>query len=220
MKRNDPNNQFPKGLLNHEGHEGHEAFQMSNRRTGKIARLPKEVRDVVNLMLRDGASYPAVIEYLRDHGHGEFNAENVSNWFEGGFCDWERDQQRIADIRARSQAALEMVRELKKDGDIHITEANELMLASQVNEVLQEINTEDIKALIQLEPKNYPKFAKIVTAQSNERTKRQKLELEYQRYRDRVEAQKRAIESELAKAKDGGLAPETISKIEEALNLL
>jgi hypothetical protein len=59
-----------------------------------------------------------------------------------------------------------------------------------------------------------------VTAQSNERTKRQKVELEYQRYRDKVEAQKKAIETELNKAKEGGLAPETISKIEEALNLL
>jgi len=198
---------------------------MSNRRTGKIARLPKEIRDVVNLMLRDGASYPDVIKMLEDHGHPGFNEENVSNWFKGGFCDWERDQRRIEDIRARSQASLEMVRALKSESGsdgaaIHLTEANELIVASQVNEVLQEINVDDIKAMLQLAPENYPKLVKIVTAQSNERTKRQALELEYQKYRDKVEKQKQAIESELAKAKEGGLAPETISKIEEALNLL
>jgi hypothetical protein len=86
---------------------------MNNRRTGKIARLPKELRDVVNLMLRDGATYQQVIEKLKDHGH-ELNAENISNWFEGGFCDWEREQKRIEEMRARSQMALEMVKELKK----------------------------------------------------------------------------------------------------------
>jgi hypothetical protein len=105
---------------------------MNNRRTGKIARLPKELRDVVNLMLRDGATYQQVIEKLKDHGH-ELNAENISNWFEGGFCDWEREQKRIEEMRARSQMALEMVRELKKESGnegagVHITEANELIL--------------------------------------------------------------------------------------------
>lgn len=175
-------------------------------------------------MLRDGMCYSEVIEFLRPHG--EFNAENVSNWFEGGFCDWEREQTRIAEIKARSEASLEMVRALQKDGEasgsgaLHITEANELILASQVNEVLSDFKVDDLKALLELEPENFPKLAKIVTAQSGERTKRQKVELEYQRYRDKVEAQKRAIESELQKAREGGLAPETITKIEEALNLL
>jgi hypothetical protein len=170
-------------------------------------------------MLRDGFTYSEVIDFLKPHG--EFNAENVSNWFEGGFCDWERKQNRIAEIKARSEASLEMVRALKKDGnELHITEANELMLAAQVNEVLSDFKVDDLKALLELAPENFPKLAKIVTAQSSERTKRQKVELEYQRYRDKVEAQKRAIENEIAKAKEGGLAPETITKIEEALNLL
>jgi lipid II:glycine glycyltransferase (peptidoglycan interpeptide bridge formation enzyme) len=93
-------------------------------------------------------------------------------------------------------------------------------VSSQVNEILSEIDVEKLKEMIASNPANYPKIAKIVTAQSNERTKRQKLELEFQRYQDRVNEQKRKIEAELNKVRDGGLAPETISKIEEALNLL
>jgi hypothetical protein len=93
-------------------------------------------------------------------------------------------------------------------------------VSSQVNEILSEIDVQKLKEMIAENPANYPKLAKIVTAQSNERTKRQKLELEFQRYQDRVNEQKRKIEAELNKVKDGGLAPETISKIEEALNLL
>lgn len=196
-----------------------------NRRTGKIARMARADQVQVNVMLRDGSTYPEIIAWLKANGHGDFNAENISNWFEGGYCDWEREQKRIEEMRERSRQSLELVRALKAESGpdgpgIHITEANELLVASQVNEVLQDINVADIKAMLQLAPENYPKLAKIVTAQSNERTKRQALEFEFQKYREKVEAQRRTIENELAKVKEGGLAPETITKIEEALNLL
>src|SRR5262245_29061500 len=127
---------------------------MNNRRTGKIARLPKEIRNGVNLMLSDGSTYPQVIQFLEENGHPGFSTENISNWFEGGFCDWEREQKRIEEMRARSQMALEMVKSLKADGEsgqdglMHITEANELIVSSQVNEILSEIDVVKLKEMI------------------------------------------------------------------------
>ena len=38
------------------------------RRTGKIARLSRDLRDLVNLMLRDGKSYSFIAQQLHQRG--------------------------------------------------------------------------------------------------------------------------------------------------------
>ena len=43
--------------------------QTRRRRTGKIARLPREHRELIDLMLRDGTPYSKIIQKLADRGH-------------------------------------------------------------------------------------------------------------------------------------------------------
>jgi hypothetical protein len=38
------------------------------RRHGKIARLPSDLRELVNVMLHEGAPYASIIKTLRQHG--------------------------------------------------------------------------------------------------------------------------------------------------------
>jgi len=193
---------------------------LNNRRTGKIARLSKEWRDVVNLMLQDGATYQQIIDKLGDHGK-DLTDQNLTNWKEGGYQDWCNEQDRINTIRARASASLDMIRALKKEGDVHITEANELMLASQINEVLSEFDPTLLKALMAEKPEKFLQLAFAVTAQSGERTKREKLELELQKYKDKVAA----ASKELQKLRDpkSDVNPEErsaiLDKVDEILGL-
>jgi len=55
---------------------------MSERRNGKIARLPNEVREKVNQMLEDGVTYPRIVEHLASLGHkdiSEMAATGIAN---------------------------------------------------------------------------------------------------------------------------------------------
>jgi len=49
---------------------------------------------------------------------------------------------------------------------------------------------------------------------------RAQFEQRLREYQDKVAAQKREIEGAIAKARDGGITPETLAKIEEAAKLL
>jgi hypothetical protein len=63
-------------------------------RTGKIARLPLEVREEINEMLRSGYKYTAIRDKLDQLGHPGMNASNISAWKHGGYVDWLREKQR------------------------------------------------------------------------------------------------------------------------------
>ena len=74
-------------------------------RNGKIARLPREIRDELNQRLDDGAQGKDLVEWLNSLADvkeilsGEFGGEpiseqNLSRWKQGGFPDWQRQQER------------------------------------------------------------------------------------------------------------------------------
>lgn len=193
---------------------------------GKIARLTHEHRTRVNQMLRDGCTAREIAEWVRQAtaGDTELTDPNVTAWRQGGYQDWLKNQQRIESMRARADMARDLVLELKKSGPegTHVTEANELLIASQINEVLADFNPEHLKALLIESP---DKFFNLVTSAgtlSNERTKRRKLELEFRKYKDAVEARKKEIQDALNTAKnaDAAITAETIAEIEAKLNLL
>jgi hypothetical protein len=72
---------------------------MSGQRRGKIARLPRSVRDQLNLRLDDGwdagqilpwlNDLPEVREVLARHFNGaSISPQNLSAWRQGGFNEW------------------------------------------------------------------------------------------------------------------------------------
>lgn len=184
---------------------------MSNRRTGKIARLPFDVRTEVNQWIRDGLPYPQIIAFLAARGHADINEQNLTNWKEGGHQDWLKEQERLADMASKREFAMQIVRE--NDGS-KLHEANLHLAASQLYDVLTDFDPQRLKDLLDEAPENYANIA-------NSLAKLSKGNIEIQKYRD---ANARAM-AEVEKAKQivqrgGGLTAETLEKIERELKLL
>ena len=66
----------------------------TRRPTGKVARLPRTVREAVNHMLDDGLTYNEIIAKLDEYGHPGFFSQNISRWKLGGYQAWVRQQER------------------------------------------------------------------------------------------------------------------------------
>lgn len=191
-------------------------------RTGKIARLPKPMRDSVSRLLSDGRSVADIIATLEAEGFGaewlakngfsdDWNDQNFTNWRQGGYLEWERNQHRLDEIRMRKEMALEIARE--GDGS-KMHEASLHIAASQIYELLDTMPLDRFKELLANDPQKYTELLTAVARIS-------KPALEFEKYRDHVRAQREKIEAELSKAKTGGgLSAETFEKINEALNLL
>ena len=83
------------------------AAPFAHRGNGKVARLPKPIRDQVNQWLLDGLSYPDIIQRLGDHGR-DLTPNCLSQWKKRGHQDWLLEQSWLAQTRARQEAASEL----------------------------------------------------------------------------------------------------------------
>ena len=66
---------------------------LENRRTGKVARLPKDIREIVNRLIEDGCTYLYIIKRLEELGHPGFLEHNISRWRTGGYQSWLQEQE-------------------------------------------------------------------------------------------------------------------------------
>ncbi len=80
---------------------------LPHRGNGKVARLPKPLRDQINHWLTDGVSYPDIIERLGDHGK-DLKPDNLSQWKKRGHQDWLLEQNWLAETRARQEPASDL----------------------------------------------------------------------------------------------------------------
>ncbi len=87
-------------------------------RIGKIARLPRQIRDQLNRRLDDGEpgtelvawlnGQPAVQALLKAEFAGRpVTKQNLSEWKQGGFGDWQRHQDTLALARELCDQATE-----------------------------------------------------------------------------------------------------------------
>lgn len=125
---------------------------LTNRRTGKIARLPKDVRDVVNLMLRDGAQYLKVQQQLEKMGHKGITEVNITAWYQGGYQDWLGEQERLEEMKAKREFAFDTV---KANEGTKVTEAATIIAAQQLYEVLVDFDVATLKQKLDGDPENY-----------------------------------------------------------------
>jgi hypothetical protein len=190
---------------------------MPYHRTGKIARLPKELRDVVNEMLFDGAKYRHIIESLNNHkklwpaGLDEITEDNLTNWFQGGYQDFLQERERLQEMAVRREFAMETV---KQNAGSQVHEATLLLAASQMYEALTEFDLGALKTLLREKPENYAPLV-------NSLAKLSEKALAQQKYRDEVrEKRDKILELTQAAKAPGGLTPETLKAIEEAAGLL
>src|SRR5690606_8328676 len=91
-------------------------------RHGKIARLPRAVRQELNERLQNGESGPQLVEWLNalpevlEILKARFSArpvseQNLSEWRQGGYEDWLRHQEGLDWIRMMTDEAVELEEE-------------------------------------------------------------------------------------------------------------
>jgi len=79
----------------------------THRPRGKIARLPKNVRDQLNQMIQDGVQYKDIKQQLGDHGTS-LTIDNISKWkTKGGYDAWVNEQLWREEMRASIEAFAE-----------------------------------------------------------------------------------------------------------------
>jgi len=81
-----------------------------HRRTSKISRLPYDIRQLLNIMLRDGAPYDRIARTLADRGHN-ISVNNLSRWHSTGYDDWLQEQAWLEEMRLRLDFAGEVAHE-------------------------------------------------------------------------------------------------------------
>src|SRR5882762_2000577 len=77
-------------------------------RNGKIARLPGEIRELVNQMIFDADFYRDIIIRLNELGYPGIRLQNLSEWRKGGFQDWLRSRRDVEDLKLDRAALLDV----------------------------------------------------------------------------------------------------------------
>jgi hypothetical protein len=86
---------------------------------GKIARLPRNIRDELNHRLENGETGGRIVAWLNalpavqavlaaEFGGGHANEQNLSNWRKGGYQDWLKQQERRNHVRELAANAEEL----------------------------------------------------------------------------------------------------------------
>jgi hypothetical protein len=134
----------------------------STRRNGKIARLPKQTRDMLNRMLDDGLPYRIIIDELGEAGEG-LNLQNLTNWKQGGYQDWVKNQELIEQTRFRIEHAIDLLRETDGTANVaKVIEACHLVGATQLMDALMDHGDDAIKKMLKDKPERYISILNLV----------------------------------------------------------
>ena len=88
-------------------------------RNGKIARLPREIRDELNRRLENGEQGSLLLRWLnqlpdvkkllaQEFDHVEISRQNICEWRAGGFLEWQAQQDLLAQTRTFAADAGEL----------------------------------------------------------------------------------------------------------------
>ena len=118
-------------------------------RTGKIARLPFTVRNLLNEKLRDGEQgtklvawlngLPTVLKVLAAEFEGRpINEQNLTEWRQGGYEDWLRHQETRRWVAELAEQAAQLEEEA---GDFSVADWLSAPLAVELGHRLQSLGT-------------------------------------------------------------------------------
>lgn len=167
---------FARGRAQHV----HDSFV--RRRTGKIARLPVEIRTWVNRAILDGTPYQDIRTELERSGYPDISDGCLTSWFQGGYQDWLRSQDQIEQCKTLSEHAIGLTRELKND--IHnIADLNETLVAAHLTQCLYAFDPNDPRSI-----DDFLRIARTVNQQARERSIRHRALLATRIYNDELAA--------------------------------
>ena len=133
--------------------------ETKNRRHGKVARLPAAIRDKINKFLDDGFTYSKIIAELEKSDPAlpyRLTPDNLSNWFDGGYQDYLRNQERAERLKETTKEHLHLAKENPADltaGTIHAA-------TLELSEIMDDVATINRTAAA----KNSDKFVRMTNA--------------------------------------------------------
>ena len=119
-------------------------------RTGRVARLPKEIRSRINQMLDDGFPYLQIIQNLGESA-GPLTEKCIRSWKNGGYQDYLRDQQLLDEARIRSEFLTDFVRE---DPSIDTFQAAHKLAAALICRAIAEFGSQTFHDAVKANPLN------------------------------------------------------------------
>jgi len=152
-----------------------------HRRNGKVARLPKGVREQINELMDDGVDYEEIIKTLGDAGKG-LTKHNVSQWARGGYCDWVKEQERKVLLAGNFEKVVDTI--AKADPE-EIPDLVTKLLAARVGGVLSDLTPQEIQVNSEKDPRNLVRLLALVPKLSREALRTRK-------YREAMEREKAA----------------------------
>jgi hypothetical protein len=187
------------------------------REQGKVARLPLEMRNLVNHSLRDGARYAEVIALLTARGFAGFKRTHLMAWARNGYRHWLAQQERFDNSQKLSERALTFLGRLRADGRCELADLNDWLMAAQLNQVLQDMNGEDLKKLLADKPDEFFRIARTVVGHTGARALRQQAELERLKYELEI---RKIEERERRRLEPKGVSREEMARIHAKLKMM
>ena len=179
---------------------------------GKVAQLPRELRNLVNQALRDGTPYPDITARLEAQGHPGFLGSSFSRWKLGGYRQWLDEQIRFEQAQAPSPVVAALLGQIQPGRSSEIGSLNELLISHQLNEVLRDFDLSSLKAVLAQNPVQFFQLTKTLALHTMASARRQQVELD--RLNHELESRK------LDRRKNGGIRPATLAQVEKELKLL
>ena len=143
---------------------------------GKIARLPRALRDQVNTMLREGVSYPEIRRKFLEMGHSEFEEisdKNFSNWKAAGHQHWLREQEWREEMQHTRAEAVEFI----GDDDAKLEQVTLKTASMRMYQLFKQFDTLDFSLSVRKNPEAYTRLFSVLPRITREA-------LRYQKYRD------------------------------------
>jgi hypothetical protein len=178
------------------------------RRTGTIARLPKEARWRINQMMDDGVPYNEIITRLGEHGK-ELNEDMLSFWRKGGYQDYLREQRLLEQCAARHDRVLALI---AKSGQVTGFQATQQIANTQICEAVVELGSDILREALIANPLNYFRMLNAFSRLTNGGLKCERHLAE--------EAQRKAESSARPRRVKKGISRASIREMERKLNLM
>jgi hypothetical protein len=203
---------------------------MNLTRNGKIARLPRSVRQELNRRLDDGEQGKKLIVWLNalpevraivaaEFGGKAIREQNLSEWKQGGYRDWVAQQEAL-EVAARLG---EEATEWDAEGRASLTNTLALWVVARyavaTRRVAETGRREGWRLLHEL-------CGDIVELRKGDHSavrlqiERERLELEKEQSEKRVREKVEKLQKQLQKKRKGGISRKTLREIERAAKIL
>ncbi len=184
------------------------------RRKGKIAQLPKDLRDELNRLIQSGKPGRSILNFLADRGYPHITQDNLTNWIKGdrkdssGYNDWLRHQHLLLAVQSCCEFAKEVA---SQNAAFDLQEAARLLAITKLTETLTRVDIEPLKQSFRDTPQVYPSLVTALRRFSRE-------SLKQEQFTKKVKEQ--TPPSPPNSEKRTHLPPDVIAQCEAALHML